>query len=311
MCRSIGMSVTNRVGVEDANWLLSLAELPHLEKMVPLAGGWDNTNFLLHLADGSKVVLKAWFANRVEEVHRVILRHIHLDSHGIPTTVPIKLYDDRSFAEKNGVAWTLLPYIQGGHLGKDSQSLVSLGKELARMHEIPVSECFPREYRMGFTLFDKVASLSKDGGPDVSFVRLLASESSAIKSNLPKEIPIGVLHGDLFPDNIIGKGGVRAILDLEEAWIGPKIFDLVMAFVGFGWEGTEPIFERWESLVGGYQSIRILGDKEIEALPTMHRYATLSIACWRYWKHNLADPNEGLSKRYVEMVDRLGVEFDF
>ena len=223
MCRSTGMSVTNRVGVEDANWLLSLAELPHLEKMVPLAGGWDNTNFLLHLADGSKVVLKAWFANRVEEVHRVILRHIHLDSHGIPTTVPIKLYDDRSFAEKNGFAWTLLPYIQGGHLGKDSQSLVSLGKELARMHEIPVSECFPREYRMGFTLFDQVASLSKDGGPDVSFVRLLASESSAIKSNLPKEIPIGVLHGDLFPDNIIGKGGVRAILDLEEAWIGPKI----------------------------------------------------------------------------------------
>ena len=90
--------------------------------------------------------------------------------------------------------------------------------------------------------------------------------------------------------DVIGQGAAGPILDFAEAWIGPTIFDLAMAFVGFGWEGTEPIFERWESLVGGYQSIRILGDKEIEALPTMHRYATLSIACWRYWKHNLADP---------------------
>ena len=128
MCRSIGMSVTNRVGVEDANWLLSLAELPHLEKMVPLAGGWDNTNFLLHLADGSKVVLKAWFANRVEEVHRVILRHIHLDSHGIPTTVPIKLYDDRSFVGKTGFAWPLRRNTQGDIFEKALHPRVGLEK---------------------------------------------------------------------------------------------------------------------------------------------------------------------------------------
>ncbi|GIS50374.1 MAG: hypothetical protein Ct9H90mP24_6660 [Methanobacteriota archaeon] len=84
-----------------------------------------------------------------------------------------------------------------------------------------------------------------------------------------------------------------------------------MAFVGFGWDGAQPVLDRWQSLVEGYQSIRLLGDKEIESLPMMHRYATLAIACWRYWKHNLVDPDEGLSKRYVEMVDRLEVEFEF
>ena len=155
--------MTNRVGVEDANWLLSLAELPHLEKMAPLAGGWDNTNFLLHLADGSKVVLKAWFANSVEEVHRVILRHIHLDSHGIPTTVPIKLYDDRSFAEKNGVAWTLLPYIKVDI----SERILNLWLVWERNWPECTRYLFRnvfQENRMGFTLFDKVASLSKDGG---------------------------------------------------------------------------------------------------------------------------------------------------
>jgi len=311
MCLSTGMSVTNEVRLEDANWLLSLAGLPHSENMAPLAGGWDNKSFLVDLADGSKVVLKAWFANKIEEVDRVILRHIHLDSHGIPTTVPIKLADNSSFAEKNGVAWTLLPYIRGGHLGNDSESLIDLGKVLAQMHEIPNSDCFPTEYRMGFSLFEEVSSLSKDGGPDSSFVELLAIEASAIKEGLVEEIPVGILHGDLFPDNVIGKGEVGAILDLEEAWIGPKIFDLAMAFVGFGWDGTQPVLDRWQSLVEGYQSIRLLEDKEIESLPMMHRYATLAIASWRYWKHNLVDPGEGLSERYVEMVDRLEVEFEF
>ena len=301
----------NDIRLEDANWLLSLAGLPSSEKMSPLTGGWDNTNFLLHLSDGRKVVLKAWFANHVEEVGRVILRHIHLDSHGIPTTVPIKLTDNRSFADKNGVAWTLLPYIPGGHLGNDSESLTDLGKVLARMHEIPTSDCFPTEYRMGLSLFEEVASLSKDGGPDPSFLGLLASEARAIEEALDQEIPVGILHGDLFPDNVIGNGKVGAILDLEEAWIGPKVFDLAMAFVGFGWEGTQPLLNRWESLIEGYQSVRLLGDKEIESLPMMHRFATLAIACWRYWKHNLVDPNEGLSKRYVEMVDRLEIELEF
>ena len=311
MCRSTGRSVTNNVRLEDANWLLSLAGLPNSEKMSPLTGGWDNTNFLLDLVDGSRVVLKAWFANQVEEVDRVILRHIHLDNHGIPTTVPIKLADNRSFADKNGVAWTLLPYIPGGHLGNDSGSLTDLGKVLARMHEIPTSDCFPTEYRMGFSLFEEVASLSKDGGPDPSFLGLLASEASAIQEALQEEIPVGILHGDLFPDNVIGNGKVGAILDLEEAWIGPKVFDLAMAFVGFGWEGTQPLLNRWESLIEGYQSIRLLGEKEIESLPMMHRFATLAIACWRYWKHNLVHSEEMLSKRYLEMVDRLEVEFEF
>ena len=111
---------------------------------------------------------------------------------------------------------------------------------------------------------------------------------------------------------MIGESGrVCAILDLEEAWIGPKCFDIAMAFVGFGWEGNRPISGRWNSLIQGYQSVRRLSDEEWRIMPEMHRYATLAIACWRFWKHNLKEPDESLSRRYLEMIDRLEVEFDF
>ena len=57
--------MNNEVGTAEVEWLLTLAELPALESMEPLEGGWDNSNFLLRLKDGSEVVLKAWFANSV------------------------------------------------------------------------------------------------------------------------------------------------------------------------------------------------------------------------------------------------------
>ena len=303
--------MVNELGPEKASWLLEQAGLQGLESMTPLEGGWDNENFLLRLIDGYEVVLKAWIANDVGEVARVVRRHIHLDSHGIPTTVPLRLLNGDFCAEREGVAWTLIPYVSGGMLGKDEASLKSLGVALSRMSLIPAADCFPREYRMGFSLFDKVLK-SKSENVDRDFIEVLSSEVSKLKRVFPENLPLGVLHGDLFPDNVIGcDGEVLAILDLEEAWIGPRAFDLAMAFVGFGWEDGKPVEKRWGALVDGYQSISKLSQEEISALPILYRFATLSIACWRYWKHNLTAPDVSLSGRYVEMLERLCVEFDF
>ena len=304
--------MNNEVGTAEVEWLLTLAELPALESMEPLEGGWDNSNFLLRLKDGSEVVLKAWFANSVGEVSRVVQRHIHLDSNGIPTTVPLRLSNGGHFAERDGVAWTILPFVPGGMLGCDEDSLRSLGEVIGKMGSIPPADCFPDSYRMGFDLFEEVISLTSRMGVSDPFVEMLASQIAGVRRDFPSNLPMGILHGDLFPDNVIGSGGqVSAILDLEEAWIGPMAFDLAMACVGFGWDGAVPAWGRWKALFDGYQNVRELTPEEVDSLPFLHRFATLSIAAWRFWKHNLSEPDEFLSDRYVEMVDRLSVEVDF
>lgn len=296
----------------DAEWLISRAGLQGLESIAPLDGGWDNTNLQLMMEGGSSFVLKAWYANTVEEVGRVIARHVHLHENGIPTTVPIMLTDGSLMAIKDGVAWTLLPFVEGGILGLDEDSVRSLGETQARMHLIPGADCFPKSYRMGFELFEEVISLSSRMGVSNPFVEMLSSRIAETKLDFPSDLPMGVLHGDLFPDNVIGGGGgVSAILDLEEAWIGPMAFDIAMSCVGFGWDGTVPVWSRWKALFDGYQSVRKLSQKEVDCLPFLHQFATLCIASWRFWKHNLREPDELLSNRYVEMVHRLSVEIDF
>jgi len=303
--------VKTRVTELEAGWLVSLAGFPEVRTIEPLQGGWDNTNVLLGLSDGSRVVLKVWNANTVEEVLRVIKRHCHLDSHGIPTAVPFELGREGFLVERDGVAWTLLPFFEGGMLDSDESSLRNLGETMARLHQIPLDECFPDDYRMGWSLFERMYAMADEANEWAEFLVNLKEESDKLQGRIRDDLPRGVLHGDLFPDNVIGEGSVSAILDLEEAWIGPCAFDLVMAFVGFGWQNGAPIRERWDALLTGYQSVRPLTDSEREALPALHRYATLSIAAWRYWKHVMSEPDEVLGERYLEMVDRLKIEFEF
>jgi len=299
------------VGVDEANELLNQAGLPNLNSMEILQGGWDNTNILLNLSDASKVVLKVWNANTVEEVRRVVARHCHLDEHGIPTAVPIQLANGSLIAERGGMAWTLLPFVEGGMLGTDEESLKSLGQTLAQLQQIPTTDCFPDDYRMGWSLFEEMFEIADDTNSWSDFLISLKKETDTLREQIPAGLPQGILHGDLFPDNIIGDGAVAAILDLEEAFIGPCAFDLMMAFVGFGWNEEGPINERWKALLEGYESVRPLSREERFALPALHRYATLSIAAWRYWKHVMVQPDEALKMRYLEMTERLEIGFDF
>ena len=298
------------VGVDGATELLNKAGLPNLNSMEILQGGWDNTNILLTLSDASKVVLKVWNANTVEEVRRVVARHCHLDEHGIPTAVPIQLANGSLIAEKDGMAWTLLPFIEGGMLGTDENSLKSLGETMARLHQTPVTDCFPDDYRMGWTLFEEMFVIADDTNAWSDFLITLKKESESLRNQIPDGLPQGILHGDVFPDNVIGDGSVAAILDLEEAFIGPCAFDLMMAFVGFGWNDQRPVHERWGALLKGYESVRPLSREERGTLPALHRYATLSIAAWRYWKHVMTQPDEALEHRYLEMVHRLEQQID-
>lgn len=299
------------VSVDDSNWLTALAGLPSVDSIEPLDGGWDNSNSLLTLSDGTRLVLKIWNAQSEKGVRTVIERQLYLQQHGIPTSVPIQLADDERYALRGGVAWTLMPFVDGGMLSTDSSALESLGESMATMHDIPLADCFSRDYRMGWSLFER---MYKDSGPEPQwpeFIARLRNESVELKGQIPNNLPEGILHGDLFPDNVIGGNSVAAIIDFEEAWIGPCVFDLVMAFVGCGWQDGVPVLERWDALLTGYQSVRPLTESEKRALPVIYRYATLSIAAWRYWKHVMSDPVEEFADRYLEMLNRLDFPFDF
>ncbi len=299
------------VSFEDASDIVraaGLSELVHLEK---LSGGWANSNYKLSLKDNTKIVLKIWDEQSINHVSYLLSITTYLSDNNIPTPSPIEFSNGEFIMVKNGLAWTLLPFIEGAWLVPNAASLYSLGSHQARLHLVNPPVNLKEDFSMGHSLFEKLFSIADEKDEWSDFLYLLKSETLELNQNI-SELPRGIIHGDLFPDNILAiNDNVNTILDFEEVCYDVLAFDLVMTFVGCGWENGKPVAERWNALLSGYQSVRKLSSDEINSLSDLHRLATLSIAAWRYWQFVFNLPNTEHTNRYLEMTDRLGEKLPF
>ena len=279
------------VSFEDASDIVraaGLSELVHLEK---LSGGWANSNYKLSLKDNTKIVLKIWDEQSINHVSYLLSITTYLSDNNIPTPSPIEFSNGEFIMVKNGLAWTLLPFIEGAWLVPNAASLYSLGSHQARLHLVNPPVNLKEDFSMGHSLFEKLFSIADEKDEWSDFLYMLKSETLELNQNI-SELPRGIIHGDLFPDNILAiNDNVNTILDFEEVCYDVLAFDLVMTFVGCGWENGKPVAERWNALLSGYQSVRKLSSDEINSLSDLHRLATLSIAAWRYWQFVFNLPN--------------------
>lgn len=292
------------VTLEEASDVIKKAGFNNLITIEKLDGGWANSNYLLILEDQTKLVLKIWNEQSLAEVNYLVNITSYLFESGIPTPNPIKFDNGEFIVMKDGLPWTILPFIDGNWLGNDYESLFSLGVIQAKMHLVKPPENLKSDFSMGVKLFEKLFIIA-DAKNDWNDFLIELKSSKSLLLNLDK-LPRGIIHGDLFPDNVIGYNNrAISILDFEEVCNDILAFDLVMTFVGFGWENGEPIGERWSAILDGYQSIRKLSEEEISALPDLHKLATLSIAAWRYWQFKINMPGTEHENRYLEMTSRL------
>ena len=298
------------VSLEEASEVIDLAGFKDLISIDKLDGGWANSNYKLSLSDGTKLVLKIWNEQHEDRVEYLLGITTHLSELGIPTPKPISFNNNQFLIMKNNLPWTILPFIDGEWLGNDYQSLFTLGQIQANMHLAVPPKNLECDFSMGITLFDKLFKIADERNCWDDFLLTLKS-SRSIYEKLDK-LPKGIIHGDLFPDNVIRQNdGNLFLLDFEEVCNDILAFDLAMTFVGFGWEEGEPINDRWVAILEGYQSVRKLTKEELDALPDLHKLATLSIAAWRYWQFKINLPGTKHEDRYLEMTDRLGKKLPF
>ena len=300
------------VSLDDASAVIEATDLSELLSIEKLAGGWANSNYILTLKDDTKLVLKIWNEQSLEEVEYLLSMTSYLADNSIPTAKPINFNNGKMMVVKDGLAWTLLPFVEGQWLESNHSSLYSLGKIQANLHLLNPPKELRSNFSMGDTLFEKLFSIADETHGWTDFLNMLKTESTLLSKSIGQDLPRGIIHGDLFPDNVIGtKEKVKSLLDFEEMCHDVLAFDLVMTFVGFGWENGQPVAERWNSLLAGYQSVRNLNKAEINSLADLHRLATLSIAAWRYWQFVINLPNTEHTDRYLEMTARLDKELPF
>ena len=212
----------------------------------------------------------------------------------------------------NGFSWMLMPYISGDWLSADPSSLHDIGRVQAQLHQVPVCEDIPHYLSFGHVFWEGLVEDAREQEAPAPFIQKLKKETATLKLKIREDLPRGIIHGDLSPVNVIGrKGRVLTLLDFEEICVESLVLDLAMTFVHFGWKDGLPVTELWDALLTGYQSVRLLTDAERAALPDLHRYSVMALAAWRYSEYVIKNPGTELTKRYIEMVDRLDKQSPF
>ena len=121
-------------------------------------------------------------------------------------------------------------------------------------------------------------------------------------------LPLGILHGDLFLDNMLFQpnGELDAIVDWEDISVGERLIDVTMFIVGSCFDSNDELsVSRAIAFLTAYQDILHLTADERKYFETFLRYSFLSIACFRWHRFNVLTTSEDRCNSYMSMLKRM------
>ena len=249
--------------------------------VAPVAAGTINSNFDLACGDaryfvrineGKSEADVAWEARLVTA----------LAAAGVPTPAPRLARDGRAYAPHAGKWVSVFPWLAGSHLAPGEVTAAhaaALGGALARLHVAALA--LPEAWRRG-SIYDQAHLVARYRGfaasSDPALARaiaILGEELAAADRAEPVRAAAtrGLVHGDLFRDNVLWQGGrLAAILDFEQASGGSLAYDLAVCLNDWCWDGG-PRPDLAAALLAGYAEVRPLPAADRAALPVELRAA--------------------------------------
>jgi homoserine kinase type II len=277
-------------------------------KFSPLDGGNGNSSYIVRTQQGS-YVLTVCDEKKIDEVFKMGQLLLFLESHSVPCNrlvSPVRSDILTTLATANGVKPVILKDYISGHVVEqlDGAMLSQVGRQVARLNLIPPPDYLPTRHPYGRHLFQRAVGLDID----TKYESWLAEEIVHLEQRIPPNLPRGLIHGDLFYDNLLFDplsgipGGFKAIIDFEEACHYHLIFDLGMAILGICASDIEIDLHMARTLVDGYQRVRPLAQIEKESLQLFVRYAAVATSYWRFNKYNIEEPSEQRAGDHWKMV---------
>ena len=267
------MSVYTTVGrAELAAWLEPLA-LGALTDFAGIAAGMQNSNYFV-TAGGVRRVLTVFEHLTPAQLDFYLALMAHLSARGIPCPQPLADPEGRLWRNLVGKPAALLSCLPGADSEVASAEQCGLvGEMLARLHLAAAD--FPQP------LPNPCGAAWREAVGRALLPQLSADERSRLTAELAFQaaqdysaLPRGVIHGDLFRDNVLWQSGqLSGVLDFYFAGEDVLLFDL--AVVANDWCTDQ---EKLNALVAGYRRVRPIADDEALAWPALRRAAAL-----RFW----------------------------
>jgi homoserine kinase type II len=248
-------------------------------------------------------VLSIFESNDSDHVADLTFILKQLEERGIKSSRVVATADGRLYSSFNDKPILLKEYIAGEELthATTTESVISdIGKELARLHRAGNFESRKDTQHYGLGLFKGIAAELPDG----KFRDWFLTEFERLSSEFPSHLPMGFVHSDVFPNNVIIEDGrFKCLLDFEYLSYFPLVFDLACGIVGLACQHGVLNVNLSRSLISGYETERQLELEERKKLDYFSQYIALFFAGWRYRQFNITLPNPERAHDYLVMID--------
>jgi len=282
------MAVYTDVGDADLEAFLSAYDVGTLLSFKGIAEGVENSNFLLRTESGSYIL--TLYEKRVAEADLPYFLGLmeHLSGHGIRCPLPVRGKDGDALRRVAGRPAALVTFLEGMWVRRpQTYHCAALGQALAEMHLAGRGFELHRTNALSLDSWRPLFEMSRERADSVEpgLAKFISAELEFLQSAWPTGLPEGVIHADLFTDNVFFlRGKLSGLIDFYFACNDLLAYDLAICLNAWCFEPDHAMnVTKGRAMIEAYERVRPLAGEERDKLPVLARGAALRFLLTRLY----------------------------
>jgi len=268
------MAVYTKLERQEVEQFLEQYNINNFKDFKGIMEGVENTNYLIKTSEQDYIL--TIYEKRVDENDLPFFIKLlsSLSENKFPCPKPIANKNNEKINKIKNKNAALVTFLNGKSKNKiTSEDCFEIGKITAQLHEITKKFKISRKNNLSIeswqNIFEK--TIKKKIDLDESIIKKTNNYLSYLKGKWPKNLPEGIIHADLFPDNIFfTKNKVSGIIDFYFACNDFFAYEIAICLNSVCFDNNSTFnMTKAKNLIDGYSSIRALGEDEKKYLPIL------------------------------------------
>jgi homoserine kinase type II len=241
-----------------------------------IAEGVENSNFLVTTETGNFIL--TLYEKRVarQDLPFFIALLEHLAQHGVACPTPVRARDGIALRELCGRPAAVVTFLAGMWPRRIQPfHCAALGATLAALHRAGASFAMSRPNDLSVAGWRRLYEACRGRAAEVQagLAEELEAELAVLEAEWPRGLPKGVIHADLFPDNVFFRDReVSGLIDFYFACTDFLVYDLAICLNAWCFEADGSFnVTKARLLLDSYRRARPLAADELTALPLLAR----------------------------------------
>jgi len=319
------MAVYTYISAEQLTEFLRQYDIGALVDFTGIKQGIQNTNYALRTTQGRYILTLYEERNvRADDLPFFLGLMEHLAQKGVSCPLPIRTKLGEIVRPLAKCPAAIISFLNGRSLAQITPvDCGRMGQSLASLHQAGADFSIRRDNNLSLDGWRHLLAACRPQADTVKagLGELLAAELDYLQQNWPHDLPAGVIHADLFPDNVFFDDTTCDMFDFYFACNDLLAYDLAICLNAWCFENNVAFnITKSRALIKGYMEVRVLSQAEIAALPLLARGAALRFLLTRLydWLHQVPgalvkpkNPLEYLTRlqfhQQAETIDAYGL----